>query len=661
MNNGFSNIAGATLNGLVDINADVILSSSIATSSIVLNGVDITTQLNQVPINQSNIASLQQITTGISYSDISSTDMTTINNNLTIVGTLTTSPMIATQTYVNTQISNLVASAPASLDTLNELALAMGNDANFSTTVINSIATKVSTNSTETISGVKTFNSVPICATNPTTSTQLANKAYVDSVILPLNNYVDLYSAQTISANKTFSANIIMSDGGTNSSSIHQVGQQLNITNAMFNRNITTITGLVLSSNTTKLIRTDSVIMPTINGNITGDNINVLVTNNLFISTVATGGIYMSSNYPTMSLDYVIVATTYPIGTMITSNIGTYFSVGTYVIANSPAGYVQFNQPLLAAIVKITVSTALITLNKGIIGGATLGNIFIDYTPTTNIQINTASTVTNNALSINATGTNIGLPTTYYYPPSGIYDLVNKTYADNILSSGSSTTATIGGVYIGTNTDMVGSQDEVRLRAGMWMDTMNGNFMRFFNNSASSAGFGFYTGSTTTQTLNMSSGVVYLQGSCLYGRNDGFAFNLSNPNGLYPIGFNFNWLTTGITFASGIAGILTSQSLGIGVWMINGGAVITRGTGAFTVASYTQIVATIGSGTGIINTLAMICPIPNGYSGAQVVAPMSPITLTCQTACTVNFTNLTFCTVSATTLRYNNFTFTKIA
>ena len=88
---------------------------------------------------------------------------------------------------------------------------------------------------------------------------------------------------------------------------------------------------------------------------------------------------------------------------------------------------------------------------------------------------------------------------------------------------------------------------------------------------------------------------------------------------------------------------------------------ITRGTGAFLATSYTQIVATIATGTGIINTLAMIFPIPNGYSSAQVVATMSPITLTCQTACTVNFTNLTFCTVSATTLRYNNFTFTKIA
>lgn len=49
----------------------------------------------------------------------------------------------ATKQYVDTSVSNLVDAAPATLDTLNELAAALGDDANFSTTVTNSIATKV--------------------------------------------------------------------------------------------------------------------------------------------------------------------------------------------------------------------------------------------------------------------------------------------------------------------------------------------------------------------------------------------------------------------------------------------------------------------------------------------------------------------------------------
>ena len=49
----------------------------------------------------------------------------------------------ATQSYVGTQISNLVDSSPLALNTLNELAAALGDDENFSTTVTDSIATKL--------------------------------------------------------------------------------------------------------------------------------------------------------------------------------------------------------------------------------------------------------------------------------------------------------------------------------------------------------------------------------------------------------------------------------------------------------------------------------------------------------------------------------------
>ena len=49
----------------------------------------------------------------------------------------------ATQSDIDASVSALVDSAPATLDTLNELAAALGDDANFSTTVTNSIATKL--------------------------------------------------------------------------------------------------------------------------------------------------------------------------------------------------------------------------------------------------------------------------------------------------------------------------------------------------------------------------------------------------------------------------------------------------------------------------------------------------------------------------------------
>ena len=57
------------------------------------------------------------------------------------------------QSYVSTEVANLVDSAPSTLDTLNELAAALGDDANFSTTVTTAIglrATNTYVNSTFT-------------------------------------------------------------------------------------------------------------------------------------------------------------------------------------------------------------------------------------------------------------------------------------------------------------------------------------------------------------------------------------------------------------------------------------------------------------------------------------------------------------------------------
>jgi hypothetical protein len=63
----------------------------------------------------------------------------------------------ATETYVSTALSGLVDSAPETLNTLNELASALGNDANFATTITTSIGLKAPIDSptfTGTVSGI---------------------------------------------------------------------------------------------------------------------------------------------------------------------------------------------------------------------------------------------------------------------------------------------------------------------------------------------------------------------------------------------------------------------------------------------------------------------------------------------------------------------------
>ncbi len=59
----------------------------------------------------------------------------------------------ATASSVETAIADLVASAPTTLNTLNELATALGNDPNFATTITTSIGTKVPQSRTITING----------------------------------------------------------------------------------------------------------------------------------------------------------------------------------------------------------------------------------------------------------------------------------------------------------------------------------------------------------------------------------------------------------------------------------------------------------------------------------------------------------------------------
>lgn len=50
---------------------------------------------------------------------------------------------LATETYVNTKVAGIVNSAPETLDTLNELAEALGNDPNFATTMATELGKKV--------------------------------------------------------------------------------------------------------------------------------------------------------------------------------------------------------------------------------------------------------------------------------------------------------------------------------------------------------------------------------------------------------------------------------------------------------------------------------------------------------------------------------------
>ena len=87
------------------------------------------------------------VTGNVDGKDISALGITgtTLDNGVTATtqSASDNSTKVATTAYTDTAIANLVDSSPSALNTLNELAAALGDDANFSTTVTNSIATKM--------------------------------------------------------------------------------------------------------------------------------------------------------------------------------------------------------------------------------------------------------------------------------------------------------------------------------------------------------------------------------------------------------------------------------------------------------------------------------------------------------------------------------------
>lgn len=92
---------------------------------------------------------------------------------------------IATKSYVDTEVSGAVAGlvdgAPALLDTLNELAAAINDDASFATTITTSIGEKVA-KSGDTMTGALTLSGAP------TSDLHAATKKYVDDSLVAVTH-----------------------------------------------------------------------------------------------------------------------------------------------------------------------------------------------------------------------------------------------------------------------------------------------------------------------------------------------------------------------------------------------------------------------------------------------------------------------------------------
>lgn len=102
---------------------------------------------------------------------------------VTNLGTPVNDSDAATKNYVDTAVSNLVDAAPAALDTLNELAAALGDDANFATTISTSIGEKVAKSGDTMTGNLAMSGNLVTGLGSPVDSSDAANKSYVDGEI----------------------------------------------------------------------------------------------------------------------------------------------------------------------------------------------------------------------------------------------------------------------------------------------------------------------------------------------------------------------------------------------------------------------------------------------------------------------------------------------
>jgi hypothetical protein len=245
-------------------NADINASAAIDWTKIAPSATVSTTELGYLDgvtsAIQTQIDSKLGTTTAAStYAPIASPALTGVPTAPTAAANTNTT-QIATTAYVQTEINDLIASAPGALDTLNELAASLGNDANFSTTVTNNLATKLPL-AGGTMSGAINMGTNKITNLGtPTVSTDAATKNYVDTVTVAPSN---LTGPITSVGNATS----IASQTGTGTKFVMDTSPTL-VTPALGVATATSINGTTIPTSKT-LVATDSTtyVVPSQTGN----------------------------------------------------------------------------------------------------------------------------------------------------------------------------------------------------------------------------------------------------------------------------------------------------------------------------------------------------------------------------------------------------------
>ena len=255
---GKLNLANSVTNA--DINASAAIEwTKIAPSSTVsateLGYLDGVTSAVQTQLD----AKLATATAASTYAPLASPALTGVPTAPTAASNTNTT-QIATTAYVQNEISELIDAAPGALDTLNELAAALGDDANFSTTVTTALGTKLPL-AGGTMTGAIAMGTNKITgAGDPTSAQDVATKNYVDTAAIAPSNLTGPITS-------VGPATSIASQTGTGSTFVMQNSPTLT-TPALGVATATSINGTTIPSSKT-LVATDSTayVVPSQTGN----------------------------------------------------------------------------------------------------------------------------------------------------------------------------------------------------------------------------------------------------------------------------------------------------------------------------------------------------------------------------------------------------------
>jgi hypothetical protein len=237
------------------VNADINTAAAIAWTKIATSSTVSEVELGYVAGVTSAIqaqidAKLATATAASTYAPLASPALTGVPTAPTAAADTNTT-QIATTAYVQTELTDLIGGAPGALDTLNELAAALADDASYSTTITTALAGKLPL-AGGTMTGAIAMGTSKITGLGePASAQDAATKNYIDTAVIAPGNLTGPITS-------VGAATSIASQTGTGTKFVVDTSPTL-VTPVLGVATATSINGTTIPSTKTLVVTTDTL------------------------------------------------------------------------------------------------------------------------------------------------------------------------------------------------------------------------------------------------------------------------------------------------------------------------------------------------------------------------------------------------------------------